>query len=223
MKEKLPDWCDRVVDRQPGFMLYADDWQEYSADYDASEIGEMVKALLNVFLTGEATEFDDRGMRQFYRQAMKAMEADRKSYVRKCVENTYNRYKGIKGKEALPFEAWLDEEYKQRLTTVDDRQEPSPDVTKNNINYQSPVINNQSPTNNNQSSECKSNDRHREERENERESVRRGGEGETIVELQKKWLEAMSDGKRSEAFEISNLLFVNGYNIDPQTGELSRR
>lgn len=85
MKEKLPDWCDRVVDKQPGFMLYAGDWQEYATDYDSEEIGDMVKALLKMFLTGEVTEFHDRGMRQFYRQAMKAMEADRRSYVKRGI------------------------------------------------------------------------------------------------------------------------------------------
>ena len=203
MKEKLPDWCDRVVDKQPGFMLYAGDWQEYATDYDSEEIGEMVKALLNVFLTGEATEFHDRGMRQF-------------SYVKKCVENTYNRYKGIKGKEALPFEKWLDEEYKQRLTIVDDRQEPSPNVTKNNTNDQSPETNSQSPIINNQIPEFKHNDRNRAERENEKESVRGEPAGDpSTEELMAAWQEALSRGDNKEAYRLDSELFKRGIKVDP--------
>lgn len=223
MKEKLPDWCDRVVDRQPGFMLYADDWQEYSADYDSREIGEMVKAILKVFLTGEITEFPDRGMRQFYRQALKAIEADRRSYVTKCVENAYNRYKGIRGKDSLSFDRWLQEIYKQRLTTVDDRQEPSPNVTKNNTNNQLPETNSQLPIINDQLPENKHNASGKEERENQGESVRGGEEGKTVADLQSQWAYAMSRGDRKTAYDISCELFRKGFNIDPATGELSNR
>jgi len=131
---------------QPGFMIYADDWENYISDYEPEEIGEMLKALLGYFLTGELTEFTDRGMRQFFRQGTKSIDFDRKRYDKKCLQNAYNRYRGVCKKskiEPLSFEEWL--------TTVNDRREPLTKPT--NINNQSPITNNQPPITNNQYSE----------------------------------------------------------------------
>ena len=120
---------------QPGFMIYADDWLVYAEEYSTEEIGEMVKALLAYFNAGEYTEFGDRGMRQFFRQAAKAIDYDRKRYEDKCLHNAHNRYKGLckkRGIEPLDFDEWL--------TTLDDGQRPSTNPTNNQL----PVIKDQS-------------------------------------------------------------------------------
>ncbi len=117
---------------QSGFVLYVNDWIDWTADYSDEETGIMLKALLKFFTTGEITTFDDRGMRQFFRQGIKAIELDRKSYDDKCLHNAHNRYKGEckkNGIEPLEFEEWL--------TTVDNRQGASPKTTNNNINFNS--------------------------------------------------------------------------------------
>ena len=122
---------------QPGFMIYADDWSNYLSDYNPEEVGEMLKALLGYFLTGEATEFADRGMRQFFRQAAKGIDFDRKRYDDKCLQNAYNRYRGTckrKNVNPLDFEEWL--------TTVNDRQQAS---TTDDESFSITNINNQSP------------------------------------------------------------------------------
>lgn len=131
---------------QPGFMIYAEDWLVYAEEYNTEEIGTMVKALLAYFSTGEHTDFSDRGMRQFYRQATKAIDLDRKHYEDKCLHNAHNRYKGLckkKGLEPLDFEEWL--------TMEDDCQRPSTKPTNNN--NQLPIIKDQSPVINSQWSE----------------------------------------------------------------------
>ena len=132
---------------QPGFLIYADDWLVYAEEYSAEEIGKMVKALLSYFCTGEHTEFADRGMRQFFRQATKAIDLDRARYEKKCLQNAYNRYKGIckqRNENPLSFEEWL--------TTVDERHEPSP-IPIINTNNQQSITNNHYSTVNTQESE----------------------------------------------------------------------
>lgn len=119
---------------QPGFMIYADDWENYFSDYRVEEIGEMLKALLQYFLTGETTEFSDRGMRQFFRQAAKAIDLDRMRYDKKCLQNAYNRYRGICKKnheEPNSYEEWL---------AINDRQEL---LTKVEESFSIPTTNNQ--------------------------------------------------------------------------------
>lgn len=126
--------------KQPGFMIYADDWELYAGDYSDEEIGQMLKALLLYFTRRKKTEFSDRGMRQFFRQAAKAIDLDAKRYTDKCFQNAYNRYKGIckqRDEKPLPFEEWL--------TTVDDRHETSP--------IPIPTTNNQKSDTNNQQSD----------------------------------------------------------------------
>lgn len=132
---------------RPGFMIYAEDWCAYSEEYTTEEIGQMIKALLAYFQTGEHTEFTDRGMRQFYRQATKAIDIDGQRYLKKCADNAYHRYIGIckrKGIEPLSREDW-DEQ--RNLTDVDACQHLLTNLTNNNnnINLQSPITNTQSP------------------------------------------------------------------------------
>ena len=138
---------------QPGFMIYADDWSNYMSDYNPEEVGEMLKALLGYFLTGEVTEFADRGMRQFFRQAAKAIDFDRKRYDNKCLQNAYNRFCGLWKKQNKDVEPPSFEEWK---TTVNDRQESSraddESLPITNTNNQSPIISNQYPKVNPQTS-----------------------------------------------------------------------
>ena len=126
-------------------MIYAEDWDAYSEEYTTEEIGQMMKALLAYFQTGEHTEFTDRGMRQFYRQATKAIDIDGQRYLKKCADNAYHRYIGIckrKGIEPLSREDW-DEQ--RNLTDVDERQHPLTNSTNNNTNTQFPIANTQPP------------------------------------------------------------------------------
>jgi hypothetical protein len=107
--------------KQPGFMIYAEEWSTYAEDFSDEELGRMLRALLSYFSTQEQTDFADRGMRQFFRQAAKSIDLDAERYALKCRQNAYNRYKGScrqQNKTPLDFEQWL--------TSVDDRQGPSP-------------------------------------------------------------------------------------------------
>lgn len=167
---------------QPGFMIYADDWSNYISDYSTEEIGEMLKALLCYFSTGEVTEFEDRGMRQFYRQAVKSIVLDRIRYEDKCLKNAYNRYRGTfknKDKQPLDFDDWYSDVYMKNqgtLTNVNRRQGTSTDVTNTNTNNQLPT-----PIINSQSSEI---------------SFERESRGETLNDR-----EAAFDRRRTEAIE----------------------
>ena len=125
--------------KQPGFMIYVDDWELYAGDYSDEEIGQMLRALLTYFTKRERTEFSDRGMRQFFRQTAKAIDLDAKRYADKCFQNAYNRYRGTckqRDEKPLSFEEWL--------TTVDERHQPSPIPIPTTNNQKSiPNTNNQ--------------------------------------------------------------------------------
>ena len=104
---------------QPGFMIYAGDWAGLLEDYDTEEIGQLFTALLRYFCNGDITDFDDRGMRQFFRQAVKFIDLDRAKYDAKCETNAYNRYRRTckeHHEPALSRERWL--------TTFYDRKPP---------------------------------------------------------------------------------------------------
>lgn len=136
-----------MADR-PGFMIYADDWITYSADYAPEEIGQMINALLAYFMTGEHTEFSDRGMRQFYRQATKAIDYDGARYIKKCEDNAYHRYTGIckqKGQTPLSREEW---DERRISTDVNARQRTLTKMTNN----QPPAVSIQPPSPRNQPS-----------------------------------------------------------------------
>ena len=130
--------------KQPGFMIYAEEWSTYAEDFSDEELGRMLRALLSYFNTQEQTDFADRGMRQFFRQAAKSIDLDAERYALKCRQNAYNRYKGAcrqQNKTPLDFEQWL--------TNVDDRQGPSPisiPTSITNINSQYSKTNSQPST-----------------------------------------------------------------------------
>ena len=110
--------------KQPGFMIYAEDWACYTEDYSDEELGRMLRALLGYFDTQEQPTFSDRGMRQFFKLASKGIDLDRKRYEDKCMHNAYIRYKGIcrqQHEKALSFEEWAEE--------VEHRRQNSPEVT----------------------------------------------------------------------------------------------
>ncbi len=145
--------------KQPGFMIYADDWTSYTEEYTAEEVGQIVKALLSYFLNGEHTEFTDRGMRQFYRQAVKGIDLDKIRYEDKCLKNAHNRYKQESKKreeKPLDFDDWYTAIYLRnkdlQSTTVNDGQRPSTNVTNTNNQQPTTNTNNQKPTVNYQSS-----------------------------------------------------------------------
>ena len=95
---------------QPGFMVFTADWAGLLEDYDSEEIGELFKAVLRYFDTGELTDFDDRGMRQFFRQVTKSIDLDRERYDAKCAQNAYNRYRRTckeRKEKPLDMEQWF--------------------------------------------------------------------------------------------------------------------
>ena len=102
---------------QPGFMIYADDWSGILEDYDVEEVGALFSAILRFFNTGETTDFDDRGMRQFYRQQLKTLDLDRAKYMDKCRTNAYNRYRRTckeKKEKPLSFDEWVTNLYDRK-------------------------------------------------------------------------------------------------------------
>ncbi len=142
--------------KQPGFMIYAEDWEVYTEDYSDEELGEMLRALLLYFGKSEQTTFTDRGMRQFYKLATKSIDLDIMRYEDKCLKNAYKRYQGLckeRHVKALSFEAWQEnpEQAKQQLTAVDSGQAESPTQTPT-INTQKSTFNNQPSTIRNQKS-----------------------------------------------------------------------
>lgn len=140
--------------KQPGFMIYAEDWEVYTEDYSDEELGEMLRALLLYFGKSEQTTFTDRGMRQFYKLATKCIDLDVMRYEDKCRKNAYKRYQGLckeRRVKPLPYEVWLEspEQAQQQLTAVDRGQAESPTQTPT-INTQKSVFNNQPSTLRNQ-------------------------------------------------------------------------
>ena len=120
--------------KQPGFMIYAEDWACYTEDYSDEELGRMLRALLGYFDTQEQPTFSDRGMRQFFKLASKGIDLDRKRYEDKCMHNAYIRYKGIcrqQHEKALSFEEWAEEveHRRQNSPQVTDGHQTSPEVT----------------------------------------------------------------------------------------------
>ncbi len=113
--------------KQPGFMIYAEDWNAYMVDYSDREIGRMLRALLGYFDTREEPSFSDRGMRQFFRLASRGIDLDIRRYEDKCRKNAYVRYRGVckqNHEKPLSFEEW---------TLKADRGQPtSTNVTKPN-------------------------------------------------------------------------------------------
>ena len=110
--------------KQPGFMIYAEDWACYTEDYSDEELGRMLRALLGYFDAQEQPTFDDRGMRQFFKLASKSIDLDRMRYEKKCRLNAYIRYKGLcrqERKKPLSFEEWE--------AAVESRRQNAPDDT----------------------------------------------------------------------------------------------
>lgn len=155
--------------KQPGFMIYAEDWAAYTEDYNDEELGRMLRALLGYFDAQEQPTFDDRGMRQFFKLAAKGIDLDRKRYEDKCRQNAYNRYKGtcrMQHEKPLSFEAWLAaaeaqqqtaqeaDDGQRSSTTVNDGHQSSPIPTPT-INNQQSTVNSQQSTVSNQKQEIK--------------------------------------------------------------------
>ena len=139
--------------KQPGFMIYAEDWAAYTEDYNDEELGRMLRALLLYFDTQEQPGFSDRGMRQFFKLASKSIDLDVRRYTNKCQQNAYNRYKGIckkRSEKPLSFEEWVmafDE--RQASSTVMDERQFSPTNATNtntNTNSQPSTVNTQQST-----------------------------------------------------------------------------
>ncbi len=92
-----------------GFMIYAEDWISFAEDFSDTEIGEVLKALILYFVTGEVKEFTDRAIRQFYKQGIRWINADTEKYRDRCLKNAYARYRGVckeNGIDPQPFEDW---------------------------------------------------------------------------------------------------------------------
>ena len=49
--------------KQPGFMIYAEEWSTYAEDFSDEELGRMIRALLSYFNTGACASFSDRRQR----------------------------------------------------------------------------------------------------------------------------------------------------------------
>ena len=77
---------------QPGFMVYAETWSMLYEDYTPEEIGQLFKAALEYFLTGECTEFSERGMRSAFRSVARDIDADRQRYRNKVLQTRYAAY-----------------------------------------------------------------------------------------------------------------------------------
>ena len=110
--------------KQPGFMIYAEDWEIYTEEYTDEEMGKMLRALLSYFNTREQPSFPDRGMRHFFKMVSGSIDRDIRRYTDKCRQNAYNRYKGVcrqQHEKPLSFEEWI--------TGIDDRRQTSPTQT----------------------------------------------------------------------------------------------
>ena len=125
--------------KQPGFMIYAEDWAAYTEDFNDEELGRMLRALLAYFDTQEQPSFSDRGMRQFFRLASRGIDLDIKRYNERCRQNAYNRYKGAckqQHEKPMSYEEWLTnvDDRGPSSTNVDDREPSSTNVTNTNTN-----------------------------------------------------------------------------------------
>lgn len=117
--------------KRPGTMLYIDAWRDCVEDYSPQEIGLLLIAGIHYYETGEYTDFEDRGMRQFFKQFAKSIDQDRIHYEEICFKNAHNKYKSDcekRGEVPLSFEDWKE----QCTENGDDRQRPLTIVTNNN-------------------------------------------------------------------------------------------
>ena len=135
------------IKKPSGFMIYADDWEASLNLISDAEAGQIIKAVINYFMTGEIAEFTDRTLTLFFTQAVKRINTDTEHYNKKCQQNAYNRYKGLckeRGQEPLPFEEWIT----GKETTDDDCGRSSTTVTNNKPNNNLNNNLNNNPSNN---------------------------------------------------------------------------
>ena len=176
-----------------GMVVYPNDWAGFVQDYEREEIGAMVIACLTYFCQGEVTEFEDRGMRQFFRQCVKSIDLGLEQHLKKCWRNAYNNYQGQckdAGIEPIPFEKWKDTMtvYGDVYATVVKRESSTgtqshPLAPNTNMNG-----------NNNTNTECES------EYQEEREWLGEG-KGMTIHDAHKQRTDAELDKRRTDYIE----------------------
>ena len=97
---------------QQGFMLYADWWGALYEDYSNEEIGQLLKAAIDYFRTGELAEFSDRSMKTAFKSIMNNIDLDRQRYEKSILQKKFAAFKSKAQATEITFEQWLTEYYK---------------------------------------------------------------------------------------------------------------
>ena len=93
-------------------MLYADWWGDLYEDYSNEEIGQLLKAAIDYFRTGELTEFSDRSLKTAYKQIMNNIDLDRQRYAKSILQRKYAAFKSRPKAPEITFEQWMTDYYK---------------------------------------------------------------------------------------------------------------
>ena len=82
----------RKREENKGFVLRAEEWADFCEDSGGDDVKSMLEACITYFLTGEQTEFCDRGMRLFFRQQKRNIDYDGRRWAEKSANGTFAAY-----------------------------------------------------------------------------------------------------------------------------------
>lgn len=112
---------------RPGIMIYFDLEPALSMLSDA-EAGQLFRAAMEYGHYGTVPEFDGL-LAMAWSFVQPKIDRDNEAYQKKCMDNAYNRYKGVckeRGTEPLDKETWVKKLYQPSSTTVNNGCNPSP-------------------------------------------------------------------------------------------------
>lgn len=112
---------------RPGIMIYFDLEPALSMLSDA-EAGQLFRAAMEYGHYGTVPEFDGL-LAMAWSFVQPKIDRDNEAYQKKCMDNAYNRYKGVckvRGTEPLDQETWEKNIYSPSSTTVNNGCNPSP-------------------------------------------------------------------------------------------------
>lgn len=115
---------------RPGIMFYFD-VEPALEMLSNEEAGQLFKAAMQYGHYGVAPEFDGL-VAMAWSFVQPKIDRDNEAYKQKCMDNSYNRYRGVckdRGTEPLDKAVWAEQIYLPSLTNVNNGCNPSPTTT----------------------------------------------------------------------------------------------
>lgn len=223
-------------EKRPGFIIYYETLDSLE-EYTDEEAGSFLRAAAMYTRYGALPDFSDRGLRGLWKRTKNDLDRDDAAYQKKCQFNRYNAYVSAEkrryrqnnpgmgdakeGRDYLCREDWIEqideanasERIQSQANASESEPTSTPTATSTELQRQ-------------QQSQQSSNSNHSLNRGSKHSP--KGDMGETVTTddaamLQAQFVKAIANNNLTKAGAISNQLFGMGYNIDKNTGELSRR